>query len=140
MIRKLFLLLLPIVAAPYPAIAQGDKTPSSLMVSKTGHFLATSDGKPFFWLADTPWLLFHYLSPTEVERYLNDRAAKGFTVIQAMMLGTDDEFKVSDSVGGMAFKEGDPSHPNEAYFLHVDTLSQRRKKGRLENCKVVFLI
>lgn len=102
--------------------AQGTETLLPLKVSESGRFLTTSDGKPFFWLADTPWLLFHRLTPSEVERYLEDRATKGFTVLQVMMVGTDDEFKVSDSVGGMAFEEGDPGRPNEAYFRRVDAI------------------
>ena len=42
------------------------------------------DGKPFFWLGDTAWLLFQKLTYEEALIYLDNRAAKGFTVIQAM--------------------------------------------------------
>ncbi len=92
-----------------------------LQVSGSGHYLITQDdGRPFFWLADTGWLLFHRLEPAEIERYLEDRAAKGFTVIQTMIVGTDDEFKMSDSDGGLAFEEGDPRRPVETFFKKVD--------------------
>lgn len=46
------------------------------------------DGKPFFWLGDTAWLLFEKLTPQEIEYYLEDRARKGFNVIQATVLHT----------------------------------------------------
>jgi hypothetical protein len=38
--------------------------------------------EPFFWLGDTAWELFHRLNREEADRYLEDRARKGFTVIQ----------------------------------------------------------
>ena len=57
-----------------------------LKVSENKRFLVTADGKPFFWLGDTAWELFHRLNREEAERYLKNRAAKGFTVIQAVAL------------------------------------------------------
>lgn len=44
------------------------------------------DGKPFFWLGDTAWLLFKNLTDAEIETYLRNRAMKGFTVIQATLV------------------------------------------------------
>ena len=44
------------------------------------------DGKPFFWLGDTAWLLFHKLDDGQIETYLENRALKGFTVIQATLV------------------------------------------------------
>ena len=44
------------------------------------------DNKPFFWLGDTGWELFHRLSREEADKYLKNRADKGFTVIQAVAL------------------------------------------------------
>jgi hypothetical protein len=55
-----------------------------IVVSPNGHFLQYQDGKPFFWLADTAWLMFDKLTDTEIERYLEDRRGKGFTVVQVM--------------------------------------------------------
>ena len=57
---------------------------AQLRVSDNGRYLQTLDGKPFFWLGDTAWELFHRLSREEAEMYLKNRAAKGFTVIQAV--------------------------------------------------------
>ena len=59
-----------------------------LVVSQNHRFLQHKDGTPFFWLADTGWLLFRQLTREEAERYLEDRQAKGFTVIQVMLLHT----------------------------------------------------
>ena len=45
-----------------------------------------ADGKPFFYLADTAWELFHRLNRKEAAEYLDTRAAQGFTVVQAVAL------------------------------------------------------
>jgi hypothetical protein len=55
-----------------------------LQASPDGRFFQHADGTPFFWLGDTPWLLFRNLDRDEMRVYLDDRAAKGFNVIQAM--------------------------------------------------------
>ena len=38
--------------------------------------------KPFFWLGDTAWELFHRLDSGQADQYLKRRAEQGFTVIQ----------------------------------------------------------
>lgn len=58
----------------------------SLQVSENGRYLTTGDGKPFFWLGDTGWLLFNRLTREEAVTYLEDREKKGFNVVQAMVL------------------------------------------------------
>ena len=57
-----------------------------LRVSDDKHHLVKKDGSPFFWLGDTAWELFHRLSYEEANIYLQDRAEKGFTVIQCVAL------------------------------------------------------
>jgi hypothetical protein len=57
-----------------------------LKVSPNGHFLMTEKGDPFFWLGDTGWLLAQRLNHEDAQKYLDDRAAKGFNVIQMMVL------------------------------------------------------
>ena len=59
---------------------------AQLKVSEDKHYLLTISGKPFFWLGDTAWELFHRLNREDADLYLQDRAKKGFTVIQAVVL------------------------------------------------------
>lgn len=59
---------------------------SPLKVSANGRYFETSEGKPFFWLGDTGWLLFTRLTREETEQYLDNRRQKGFNVIQVMVL------------------------------------------------------
>jgi len=57
-----------------------------LKVSENGRYLETDQGKPFFWLGDTGWLLFTKLTREEAATYLENRSQKGFNVIQVMVL------------------------------------------------------
>ncbi|WP_207492338.1 glycoside hydrolase family 140 protein [Aridibaculum aurantiacum] len=59
-----------------------------LKISPDKRFFTDKEGKPFFWLGDTGWLLFSKLDRKEAEKYLEDRRAKGYNVIQAMVLHT----------------------------------------------------
>lgn len=70
----LFLLLIVLNSFVLSSFAQ-------LRVSKNQRYLETTDGKPFFWLGDTAWELFHRLSREEADLYLKNRADKGFTGI-----------------------------------------------------------
>jgi hypothetical protein len=56
-----------------------------LKASPNGHFLQYADGTPFFFLADTVWMLFNKLTEEEARSLFADRAAKGFTVIQSVV-------------------------------------------------------
>jgi hypothetical protein len=93
-----------------------------LRVSSNRRFLVHDDGAPFFYLGDTAWELFHRLTLAEAERYLRDRAAKGFTVIQAVALAELDGLHTPNANGDLPLLDDDPARPNEAYFRHVDAV------------------
>lgn len=78
-----------------------------LTISKNGRYFER-DGKPFFWLGDTAWLLFAKLTPEEKRVYLQNRAAKGFTVIQATLVH---EKGYCDTQGRFALVDDDFSQP-----------------------------
>ena len=71
----------------------------SLRVSKDKHFLVYEDSTPFFYLGDTAWELFHCLNRNEAHKYLSDRAEKGFTVIQAVILSDIDGLNKPNAYG-----------------------------------------
>lgn len=79
-----------------------------LKVSENGRFLAYDNGDPFFWLGDTGWLLFLKLNRGEAEKYLSDRAEKGFNVIQVMVLH---DVKAKNVYGDSALVCRDVSRP-----------------------------
>src|SRR6476661_1184107 len=98
----------------------GSAAPIRLQVSSNGRFLQYDNGKPFFYLADTAWELFQRLNREEATLYLSNRAHKGFTVIQAVVLAPADGLTVPNAYGDLPLISGDPAKPNEAYFKHVD--------------------
>jgi hypothetical protein len=66
--------------------------------------------------------LFHRLNREEAQYYLRNRAAKGFTVIQAVALAELGGTDVPNAYGELALTNRDPTTPNEAYFSHVDQI------------------
>src|SRR5690349_17212374 len=95
-------------------------TLGQLKVSENKRYLVTEDGKPFFWLGDTAWELFHRLTREETEKYLKDRAAKKFTVIQAVVLAEENGLHAPNAYNEIPLENDDPTKPREAYFQHVD--------------------
>lgn len=93
---------------------------AQLKVSDDKHYLLTKDNKPFFWLGDTAWELFHRLNKKEADIYLENRAKKGFTVIQAVILAEFDGLNIPNANGDKPLTGNDPAKPNENYFRHVD--------------------
>jgi hypothetical protein len=102
--------------------AQSLFTHGQLQVTKDGHYLQFRDGTPFFWLGDTGWELFHRLTLEEIKQYLDNRAAKGFTVIQAVALAEFDGLRKPNQYGEVPLKNLDPAHPNDKYFAVVDSV------------------
>lgn len=65
----------------------------------------------FFYLGDTAWELFHRLNREEAVRYLDTRAAQGFTVIQAVALAELDGITVPNAYGDLPLLDRDPAKP-----------------------------
>lgn len=99
--------------------------PPALKVSENKRFLVTADGKPFFYLGDTAWELFHRLNREDAEVYLKERARQGFTVVQAVALAEFDGLKTPNAYGQVPLMNNDPTKPNEKYFEHVDWVVDR---------------
>jgi len=72
-------------SSPGP-LSSGSLPPGPLKVLPNGRYLVHADGRPFFWIGDTAWQLIHDLTRQEVEFYIANRAWKGFTVIQTVIL------------------------------------------------------
>ena len=60
--------------------------PTRLSVSGNRRYIVNEEGEPFFWLGDTAWSIFQRLDRGDVQYYVADRAARGFTVIMAPAL------------------------------------------------------
>jgi hypothetical protein len=107
-----------------------DFSHGKLKISDNKRFLVFEDGTPFYYLGDTGWELFHRLNKDETEKYLENRRAKGFTVIQAVALAELDGLNTPNSEGNKPLIDNDPIKPNEAYFAHVDwVVKKAEEKG-----------
>ncbi len=105
-----------------------------LQVSTNGHYLQTTDGKPFFYLGDTAWELFHRLDREEALYYLKNRAEKGFNVIQAVALAELDGVDVPNAYGHRPLIDRNPAKPDckpgatDDYWDHVDFIVSNANK------------
>jgi hypothetical protein len=90
-----------------------------LRVSENGRFFVKEGGAPFFYLGDTAWCLFTRPTHEEVDRYLQDRASKGFTVIQGVFLIWDG-LRRPNPLGRTLLIDGDAARIDEAFFENAD--------------------
>jgi hypothetical protein len=99
-----------------------DLSKGKLRVSENQRFLEFESGDAFFYLGETAWELFHRLSLEEAEMFLENRRAKGFTVIQAVLLAELDGLRTPSVNGELPLIDMDPARPNELYFAFVDSV------------------
>lgn len=125
----IFLLLVFITTSD--ASSQSLFTHGRLKATPDGHYLQFADGTPFFWLGDTGWELFHRLTLPEIKQYLDNRAAKGFNVIQAVALAEFDGLRKPNQYGDVPLKNLDPTKPNEAYFKVIDSAVHMARQRNL---------
>jgi hypothetical protein len=115
----------PVFAQPLPP----------LKVAENRRFLVTADGRPFFWLGDTAWELFHRLRREEALDYLRNRADLRFTVIQAVALAEFDGLNTPNAYGHRPLTNNDPTTPDvkngaaNDYWDHIDFIVEQA--GRL---------
>ncbi len=91
-----------------------------LRISDDRRYLVTQDGEPFFWLGGTAWELIHRLNKEEIDLYLTDRASKGFSVIQTVILAELDGLNTPNAYGDKPLIGNNPEKINESYFELVD--------------------
>lgn len=113
-------------------------------VDATKTYLVTKkEGKPFFWMGDTAWELFHRLTREEAIHYLNSRQKQQFNVIMAVALAELDGLRQPNMYGDVPFKDLENlewaitpgSNPNDAeeydYWDHVDFVIQEAAKREM---------
>jgi hypothetical protein len=136
--KRILLISILFITAIYISGAQekpwsgpsADFAHGKLKVSDNKRFLVYDDGTPFYYLGDTGWELFHRLNKDEAEKYLENRRAKGFTVIQAVALAELDGINFPNAEGNKPLIDNDPLKPNEAYFVHIDwVIKKAAEKG-----------
>lgn len=117
-------------------------TYSQIKVSSNGRYLETKDGKPFYWLGDTAWELFHRLTREEAEEYLETRRKQGYNVLQAVALAEMNGIREPNRYGKLPLVNEDPTQlavtpgndPDNKdeydYWDHVDfVINKAAEKG-----------
>ena len=111
------LLLAQVACQPCVALDNRNQLPA-IRVNQEGHYLETTDGRPFFWLGDTAWKLVHSTTRAECSYYLQIRARQGFSIVQVMVI-SENQLTDANSLGEKPFLNNDPTQPNQAYFERV---------------------
>lgn len=114
--KKIFLFFIAILISQ---MSHGQNLPL-LKISSDNRYIVFENNEPFFWLGGTAWELIHRLDREEVDEYLTDRAKKGFTVIQTVILAELDGLNTPNAYGVRPLLDNDPTKLNEEYFKHVD--------------------
>ena len=117
-----------------------DDKMQQLNISANKRYFQTKDGKPFFWLGDTGWLLFVKCKREDAILYLETRKQQGFNVVQAMLL--HDFSNTRNVYNDWALTDFDVSKPNITagsnfndaqqydYWDHVDfIIDEAAKRG-----------
>lgn len=139
-LESLFIGLTALTSTTFGSVIPSSEFPwASLAITAPleGRYLhRTASGEPFMWVADTAWELFHRLNKTDADLYLADRAAKGFNVVQAVVVSKYNATTLPNFYGDLVFDNGDPSQPNENYFEYVDWVTTRAAEYGILICFV----
>ena len=118
-------LALLMLASPVKASAPWSEHGRLAVAADDPHYIRHADGTRFWWFGDTAWELIHRATRPEVELYLDDRQAKGFTVVQTVILSEMLRVKESNAYGAVALEAWDPLRPvlsasGDGFWDHVD--------------------
>jgi len=119
--KKLFLCVALAAMALFAQAAQPWKD-GRLKVSADGKFLMHENGKPFFWLGNTGWLMPERLDRDEAAFYLERCAAAGYNVVQVQVINGVPAFNVYGQAAladGFDFANVD-SKGVYGYWNHMD--------------------
>jgi len=106
-----------------------------LKISENKRFLVTAEGKPFFYLGDTTWELFHRLNREESIRLIKNRAEKKFTVLQSVAIAELEGHTDPNPYGHIPFVDLDVTKPavkdgpQNDYWDHVDFIVNEANKN-----------
>jgi hypothetical protein len=102
-----------------------------IRVSENGRYFVDGEGKPFYFLADTQWELFRRYSLDDAKLILENRKAKGFTVVMVMLTGVGAGTE-PNLAGERPWINNDPTSPNPAYFEQVDAVLKLARENNLQ--------
>jgi len=113
-----------------PAPGSAGEAAYPLKVSENGRYFVDQNGDPVFWMGTTQWQIFRDNTPEEARTILQNVKSKGFTFVQAMLLGVGDGTRPNVD-GQKPWASVDPLTPNEAYFKNVDSVVQSARENNV---------
>lgn len=133
--------LLVVLATAGPIVCHaGDRAPEfPLKVSDNGRYFVDRAGQPFLYQADSAWFLFHKLTFDEVALYLDNRRARGFTVVQVQLLPEIPDLK--NCVGHGALLDPERlDRPDDSFFERAEYIVEMAaQRGMLVNIAPAWL-
>lgn len=131
--HRLFSFVVAVAAMLFAVRALGNPNATErLVVSADGRFLQYADGRPFFWLADTGWLLPERLDRDEAAYYLDRLQAAGYNVVQVQVINGVPAYNVYGQMSmpdGFNFEAADPPGVY-SYWDHLDYIvDQAGRRG-----------
>jgi uncharacterized protein DUF4038/collagenase-like protein with putative collagen-binding domain len=98
-----------------------EAAPGPIRVSPNGRYFVDAHGEPFYFLADTQWELFRRYSLSDAKLILENRKAKGFSVVMVMLTGVGPGTG-PNLAGQHPWLNDNPGTPNPNYFTNVDAV------------------
>lgn len=92
-------------------------------VSDNHRYLQTADGKPFFWLGETAWLMPQRLNRDEVVFYLQTAAQNGYNMVQVQVMNSVPSINIygeKSMVNGYDFAAFGNMPGRYTYWDHLD--------------------
>ena len=127
-----------LIAISYTAIAQEKSKKieipwenGKLKVSDNKRFLQHENGKPFFWLGETAWLLPSRSNRDEVDYFMAETRKNGYNVLQISTLHNIPSMNVYGHLAlpnGFDFRNLDKAGEYN-YWQHVDYIVERAQKN-----------
>jgi len=111
------------VVAQQPPPASDTPLPATLspvLSVAPGNRYLRRDGQPFYYVADTGWLISWQLSTAQITQYLEDRASKGVKVIQGPIIGLSRVLSPYDGGADDPFIDSVPMRLNESWWVTTD--------------------
>ena len=117
-IRKHLLIVLAVLVA-LTATAGKPWDNGRLVVSENQRFLQFENGKPFFWLGETAWLMPERLNRDEVRFYLQTCQAAGYNLVQVQVMNDVPAYNVYGQESLTVGKDG-RWQMGAGYWAHMD--------------------
>ncbi len=102
-----------------------------LMVSSNNRYLQFENGKPFFWLGDTGWLVPQHLDRSEVEYYFNKCRRAGYNMVQIQVMDAVPSYNIYGQQSlpyGWDFSKADPEGVY-SYWDHLDYIVRKAEQN-----------